>query len=90
MIKTILEVRQDEEEIGKCWALSLLRDSREGFSLEQCHKPELGLFPARMREISRPRLKAWLKRRRVWNVETKGNQEHMATGTNMNMPIPAS
>lgn len=54
------------------------------------HKPVLGLFPARMREISRPRLKAWLKRRRVWKVDTKGNQEPMATGMKMNMPIPAS
>lgn len=53
-------------------------------------RPELGLFPARIREISRPRLKAWLNIIRVWKVDTKGNHEHSATGRNMSIPIPAS
>lgn len=54
------------------------------------YSPELGLFPARINEISSPRLKAWLYKRRVWNVETNGNHEQMAIGTNIIMPIPAS
>ena len=48
------------------------------------------LFPARMREISRPRLNAWLKRKRDWNVDTKGNHEKKTMGTKMMAPIPAS
>jgi len=52
--------------------------------------PVFGLFPARIREISKPRLKAWLNMRRVWNVDTKGNQEKNAMGTKMSIPIPAS
>lgn len=50
----------------------------------------LALFPARMREISRPRLNAWLKRRRDWKVETNGNHERIATGIKISAPIPAS
>lgn len=54
------------------------------------HKPVLGLFPARIREISNPRLKAWLNMRRVWKVDTNGNHEKNATGMKMSIPIPAS
>lgn len=43
-----------------------------------------------MREISRPRLKAWLNIIRVWKVETNGNHEQSATGRKMSIPIPAS
>lgn len=50
----------------------------------------LGLFPARMREISSPRLKAWLNMRRVWNVDMNGNHENIAMGMKMSIPIPAS
>lgn len=50
----------------------------------------LALFPARIMEISSPRLKAWLKRRRDWNVEMKGNHESRAIGANMSIPIAAS
>jgi len=50
----------------------------------------LALFPARIMEISSPRLKAWLKRSRDWNVEMKGNQERRAIGENMSIPIAAS
>lgn len=54
------------------------------------HIPVLGLFPARMREISSPRLKAWLNMRRVWNVDMNGNHENMAMGMKISIPIPAS
>jgi len=50
----------------------------------------LGLFPARIKEISNPRLKAWLNIRRVWNVDTNGNHEKNAMGTKMSIPMPAS
>lgn len=50
----------------------------------------LALFPARMREISSPLLKAWLKRRRDWKVETNGNHDKNAIGAKMTIPIPAS
>uniref|UniRef100_A0A0E0A5W8 Uncharacterized protein n=1 Tax=Oryza glumipatula TaxID=40148 RepID=A0A0E0A5W8_9ORYZ len=40
-----------------------------------------------MREIWRPRLKAWLKSSLVWNSETKGNHASTATGTKMRIPI---
>jgi hypothetical protein len=43
-----------------------------------------------MREISKPRLKAWLNNSRVWKVEMKGNHEQMAMGTKMIIPMPAS
>ena len=43
-----------------------------------------------MREISKPLLKAWLNSSRVWKVEMKGNQEQMAMGTKMIIPMPAS
>lgn len=48
------------------------------------------LFPARMREISNPRLNAWLKSKRDWKVETNGNQDNTAMGIKMSKPIPAS
>ena len=54
------------------------------------YNPELGLFPAKISEISRPRLNAWLNINRVWNVEINGNHEHKAIGTNISIPIPAS
>jgi len=54
------------------------------------HNCVFGLFPARMREISSPRLKAWLNRRRVWNVDTKGNHDNITIGVNTRIPIPAS
>lgn len=54
------------------------------------HIPVLGLFPARIRDISNPRLNAWLNMRRVWKVDTKGNHEKNATGMKMSIPIPAS
>lgn len=60
------------------------------YNLRSYDLSTLALFPARMREISSPRLKAWLKSRRDWNVETNGNQDKMAIGANMSMPIPAS
>lgn len=54
------------------------------------YNPVLGLFPARIREISNPRLKAWLNMRRVWNVDTNGNHENNAMGIKMSIPMPAS
>lgn len=50
----------------------------------------LALFPARISEISSPRLNAWLKSRRDWKVETNGNHDKNAIGTKINAPIPAS
>lgn len=50
----------------------------------------MALFPARMREISSPRLNAWLKRSRDWKVETNGNHDNNAIGEKMITPIPAS
>lgn len=41
-------------------------------------------------EISRPRLNAWLKSRRDWNVEINGNQDNTAMGAKIVNPIPAS
>lgn len=52
--------------------------------------PVLALFPARIREISNPRLKAWLNMSLVWNVETNGNHENKAIGIKIIIPIPAS
>lgn len=52
--------------------------------------PLFGLSPARISEISRPRLKAWLYISLVWNVETNGNHEHKAIGMNTMIPIAAS
>lgn len=54
------------------------------------HNSEFGLFPARIREISRPRLNAWLNINLVWNVDTNGNQENNAMGMKMSIPMPAS
>jgi hypothetical protein len=56
----------------------------------QSYKPVLGRVPANRTEISRPRLKAWLKTRRVWKVEMKGNHEEAAIGMKRNVPIAAS
>lgn len=53
-------------------------------------RPVLGLLPARISEISKPLLKAWLNINLVWNVETNGNHEKNAIGTNISIPIPAS
>lgn len=50
----------------------------------------LGRLPAKIRDISRPRLKAWLNTSRVWKVETKGNHDRKATGMKMIIPIHAS
>lgn len=50
----------------------------------------LGRFPAKMREISKPRLKAWLNTNRVWKVEMKGNHDKNAMGIKIIMPIHAS
>lgn len=50
----------------------------------------LALFPARIFEISRPRLKAWLKRSRDWKVDMNGNHERIEMGAKMIIPIPAS
>lgn len=50
----------------------------------------LALFPARMSEISNPRLKAWLNRSRDWKVEMNGNHDKNAIGAKMSIPIPAS
>lgn len=41
-------------------------------------------------EISSPRLNAWLNRRRDWKVETNGNQDKIAIGVKMIIPIAAS
>ena len=61
------------------------------WALAECnYTPVLGLFPARIRDISSPRLKAWLYMRRVWNVDTNGNQEKNAMGMKISIPIPAS
>lgn len=57
---------------------------------ERYHSPALGLSPARMREISRPLLNAWLNISRVWNVDINGNHDNMTIGTKMNIPMPAS
>ena len=57
---------------------------------EASHDSWFALFPARMREISRPRLKAWLNRMRDWNVDTKGNHEKNTMGAKITAPIPAS
>ena len=43
--------------------------------------------PARILEICRPRLKAWLKSRRVWNSDMKGNHERTAMGRKMRIPM---
>ena len=44
-------------------------------------------FPARIIEIWRPLLNAWLKSRRVWNSEANGNHDKMAIGMKSNKPI---
>lgn len=44
-------------------------------------------FPARIIEIWRPLLKAWLKSSRVWNSDTNGNQDKTTIGANMNSPM---
>lgn len=50
----------------------------------------LALFPARISEISNPRLNAWLKSRRDYKIETNGNHDEIAIGTKITIPIPAS
>jgi hypothetical protein len=60
-------------------------------NIQNYHKlSTLALFPARMMEISSPRLNAWLKRRRDWKVEMNGNHDNTAIGTKISIPIPAS
>jgi len=54
------------------------------------HIPAFGLLPARMRDISKPLLNAWLNRSRVWKVDMNGNHEQMAMGMQMIIPVPAS
>lgn len=61
--------------------------SREGCTNQTS---TLALFPARMSEISNPRLKAWLNRSRDWKVERNGNHDKNAIGAKMSTPIPAS
>ncbi len=56
----------------------------------QSYKPVLGRVPANRTEISRPRLKAWLKTRRVWKVDMKGNHDNDAIGMKRSVPIAAS
>lgn len=48
------------------------------------------LLPAKIREIWRPRLKAWLKSNLVWNSDTNGNHARMATGVKIRIPIKYS
>lgn len=50
----------------------------------------LALFPAKINEISNPRLNAWLNRRRDWKVEMNGNQDNIAMGAKIIIPIQAS
>lgn len=52
--------------------------------------PVLGLLPARMSEISNPRLNAWLNISLVWNVEANGNHDEKAIGIKIMIPIAAS
>ena len=54
------------------------------------HRPVLGLSPARIREISKPLLNAWLNISRVWKVDINGSHERMTMGIKMNIPMPAS
>lgn len=72
------------------YMIYLVYGIRHGLSTRYNYIPVLGLFPARIREISNPRLKAWLNIRRVWNVDTNGNHEKNAIGTKMSIPMPAS
>nr|GLL22792.1 hypothetical protein GW17_00015875 [Ipomoea trifida] len=44
-------------------------------------------FPARIMEIWRPLLKAWLKSNLVWNSETNGNHDNTTVGMKMISPI---
>ena len=47
----------------------------------------LSFFPARIIEIWRPRLKAWLNSSLVWNSDTNGNQDKTAMGVKIESPI---
>jgi len=74
-----------------CFSQLTLINSRNVQQKErQCHVCWFALFPAKIREISRPRLNAWLNKMRDWKVETKGNHEKNTIGTKMAAPIPAS
>jgi hypothetical protein len=74
-----------------CFSQLTLTNSRNVQQKErQCHVCWFALFPAKIREISRPRLNAWLNKMRDWKVETKGNHEKNTIGTKMAAPIPAS
>ena len=44
-------------------------------------------WPARILEIWRPRLNAWLNSSRVWNSETKGNHDRKPMGRKRMRPI---
>jgi len=46
--------------------------------------------PARIMEIWRPLLKAWLKSNLVWNSDTNGNHESTAKGMKITSPITYS
>lgn len=47
----------------------------------------VSFFPARIIDICRPLLNAWLKSRRVWNSDTKGNHDRMAVGMKIMSPM---
>lgn len=47
----------------------------------------LSFLPARIIEICRPLLNAWLKSKRVWNSDTNGNHDKMAMGMKIMSPI---
>ena len=50
----------------------------------------MSFCPARILEIWRPRLKAWLKSNRVWNSETKGNHDKKPMGRKRMRPMMLS
>ena len=50
----------------------------------------LCFLPARILDIWRPRLNAWLKSNLVWNSETKGNHDSTTMGIKMIIPITYS
>lgn len=47
----------------------------------------VSFLPARIIEICRPLLNAWLKSKRVWNSDTNGNHDKMAMGMKMTRPM---
>lgn len=76
----------DHWETSLWWGLGL--DRMYDFDMGKSQVLDfLSFFPARIIEIWRPLLKAWLKSSLIWNSDTKGNQDKITIGMNITKDI---